>query len=234
MKTRFITLSLVCMLLIVFIGCGTDSDGKKGTMTPENPIYTHNNLDSDEGKVKKVIKDEGEVTLEVEELSLVVKSVDELKSVIKKAKTQREKEPVIENNRIKDIEFFYTPAFNFQGYKLQMIEVNKYRFFYYFLPEKFTEGAGNHFDYDTGIVFAISREEFPVKGDSLQSISQQTGIELNSDNVIYEEEISKMNWEVDSTRAYIQFPKSFINYTDMIKYCKVNKVIIDSESGTSK
>lgn len=167
-------------------------------------------------------------SVEVEEVSVIVKSAEELKAAIKDSRNSGNDNEVYIRNKLRDIEYFYEPAIIFDGYELLQIEVNEYNIFYYYMPESLMHDAESlMFDYKNGIVVTIARLEGAFE-DPLQPIIEQTGIEPNKDNVIFDKDHNSLMWAVGQTRAGIQFPKSFTQYEEMLSYCKVAKVMIEN------
>lgn len=170
--------------------------------------------------------------IEVEEVSVVVKSTEKLINAIKEAKSPDSTNDVYIRNKLQDIEYFYEPAVEFPGYELLHIEVNEYYIFYRYMPEKIIHDTDSPaFDYNNGIEVTIARADYMQKNvewnNPLQPIIDQTGIEPNKDNVIYDREQNTITWAVDGhTWIDMRFPESFtIKYEDMVGYCnKVNKI----------
>jgi hypothetical protein len=166
---------------------------------------------------------------EVEELSFIVYSVDELVEGIKVAKKASDEEKMKDHNELHKLDYFYKPATTFPGYELLAIEVNKYYVFYYYMPATLLRsGKKISFDYENGIEFVMRRDS--MESNPLQPIIEQTGIQKNSDNIVYivyEPKHNILNWAEDKTSMYIRFPETFKDYDSMKVHCKAEKVVVE-------
>lgn len=210
-----IAISCIILVCILTAACGCNDVGGSPETKGSSGEEVNNNLTG--------------VNAQVEEVSVVVKSTEELKAAIKDSLALGADNEVYNRNRLRDIEYFYEPAVIFHGYKLLQIEVNEYYIFYYYMPESLMQAAEPlMFDYRIGIVFAVARPDDAFE-DPLQPIIVQTGIRPNKDNVIFDEARNSLAWAVDQTRVYIQFPKSFTEYEEMLSFCKTVKVMIENQ-----
>ena len=179
----------------------------------------------------KSIENAGDGNVEVEypaeELTVVVKTKDELIATLKSSRGSESNNEVYKQNKLQDLEYYYEPAVTFPGYELMYIEVTEYRIFYYYMPESLMKDDPVMFDSANGIVVTIARWEGESE-DPLQPIVEQTGIEPNKDNVVFDKKHNSLTWPVGQTWADIRFPRSFTQYEEMLSFCKVNKVMIDN------
>ncbi len=214
MKIAISCLILACLLAKI-CGCNNMEE-------PSATIFKGNN---EEEVINKNLTG---ANVEAEEVSFVVKSAEELKSAIKNSRVSGNDNKVYSRNKLREIEYFYEPAVKFHGYELLQIEVNEHRIFYYYMPKSLMQDAESvMFDYENGIVVTVARLEGAFE-DPLQPIIEQKDIKPNKDNVIFDKKHNSLTWVVDKTWVYIQFPKSFTQYEEMLSYCKVVKVMIEN------
>ena len=234
MKSGLSCLIMVCFITAVLCGCnniGADNTSDIQSAAAIDNISSKEEVGSDNftGESIENTGDGGvEVEYPAEELSVVVKSTKELKEAIKSSRVSGSDNKLYNQYKLQDIEYFYEPAVIFPGYELLQIEVLEYRIFYYYMPESLMKDTERvTFNYGYGIVFTIARPEGELD-NPLQPITEQTGIEPNKDNVVFDKRHNSITWPVDRTWADIRFPKAFADYEEMLSYCKVNRLAIDN------
>lgn len=124
---------------------------------------------------------------------------------------------------VTDIEYFYAPTAAFEGYKLLRIAVSPWNIFYYYVPK---DGAADQFSYDSGISVCYSREESSDSDDPLKALTEQAGIGLTEDGLMYEPGRQSITFTAGSSWMSIRVPESMNEYEALKKLCKAEKIVI--------
>lgn len=207
MKSKFAVLLLIALLLT---GCSA-----KG----ENPT------NQDFQQAEHTISNATEDNIDVEPVSFVFYSIEELQAAISSEKATEATDEIANSAiNLSSLDSVYYPALDFDGYKLFQIEVLQRRIIYYYMPTDFN---GEMFSYEDGITVTFKRSDgvqaVSDTSDPMVALSEQAGVPLTKDNILYEKDKNTVTLSVDDTWMAIRVPDELNKYDALVSTLGLDK-----------
>lgn len=129
---------------------------------------------------------------------------------------------VLDNLNITDINYFYAPTAEFEGYKLFNVEVLPKRIFFYYLPSDITPKAYN--DLKNAIIVSYARNDCLTEDCPVEKLAEQEGADLTEDGFLYEPDKNSITFSVGDSWMSIRVPDDMNNYEQLKGFCKAERI----------
>ena len=148
-------------------------------------------------------------------------NVDDLLNSINEKQAPKGYEGAFKEFSVSDIEYFYYPTAEFEGYELKNIVVSKWNIGYYYVPLGKKDSI---LDEQSSIIVQYRRaEKSPYKSDIMENLAADMKAELTEDGLVYRPEINQIWFCAGNSTMYINYPDSMDSYELLKPLCVANK-----------